>query len=195
MVFCHLLNHALHIAFAITRIGLDVTCNRLVEVESLLRSRSYGRSERHELRDRSHLIAYAHEDIIERIGVQTIFRSRACHHTIDFSILVEIADIGATAESTERVKHHIRRDTCAVALRGIHIHLVFGERLAVERLRNLHFLVFQQLGEEGIDHLVELAHIAALQILHLQVDTVIVTISRDLGHLRGENLGVLDILA
>ena len=195
MVFRHLVYHALHIAFAVTRIGLDEATDRLIQVESFLRCRSHGRGQRHELRNGRHLIAYAHEDIIERRRIQTVFRSRSCHHTIDLAVLVEIAYIRASAECAQRVEHYVRRDACAVALRRVHIYFVFGERFAVERLCDLHFRVFLQLREERIDYLVELTHVAALQILHLQVDTVVVSIARDLRHLSGEDLGVLDILA
>ena len=60
---------------------------------------------------------------------------------------------------------------------------------------NLYLRPLLQGSEEGIDHLVEPAHITALQIFHLQVYTIIITITRYLGHLGGENLGILDILA
>ena len=59
----------------------------------------------------------------------------------------------------------------------------------------MHFRTFLQFRHEVIDYLVEGGHVAALQILHLQVDGVTVTISRDLRHLERDDLCILDVLA
>ena len=78
---------------------------------------------------------------------------------------------------------------------SVDVHLIFGEGLGVERHCHLHLRVLLQFGKEGIDDLVELRHIAALQIFHLQIDSVTVAISRDLRHLEGDDLCIFDILA
>ena len=109
--------------------------------------------------------------------------------------MVEVTDIGTTTICTEGVQDHVRRDACAVALRSVDIDLVFGERLAVERHCHLHFGVFLELGKEVIHHLVELRHIASLQVFHLEVDCVAITVSGDLRHLERNDLCILDVFA
>ena len=57
-------DNALYIAFAKSGVRLNRACDGLIEVEALLGSRSDGRCECHELCYGSHLIPYAHEDIV-----------------------------------------------------------------------------------------------------------------------------------
>ena len=176
----------------------------MIEVKAFLSSRTDSRSERNKLRDRSHFayhFAIYHfsiqfdEDIIQRRRIQTIFRRSARHDTIDLAILVEVTDIRTTAICAKGVQNHIRRDASSVTLRSIDIDLVFREGLAVERHRHLHLGVFLKLSKEVIHNIVELRHVTSLQVLHLQIDCVTVTITRNLRHLKRNDLCVFDILA
>ena len=188
-------DNALYIAFAKSGVRLNRACDGLIEIEALLGSRAHSRCECHELCYGRHLIPYAHEDIVQRIWIESIFGCSACHDSIDLAVLVEVADIRTTAVGSECVKHDVGRYTCPVALCSVDVHLIFGEGLGVERHCHLHLRVLLQFGKEGIDDLVELRHIATLQIFHLQIDSVTVAISGDLRHLEGEDLSILDILA
>ena len=195
MCLCYLFYHFLHITLAVTGARLHGASDRLIEVEAFLCSRTDSRRKRHKLRDRRHLVAYLDEDIIQRRRIQTIFRRSARHDTIDLAILVEVTDIRTTAVCTERVQNHIRGDTGSVTLRSIDIDLVFREGLAVERHCHLHLGVFLKLSEEVIHNIVELRHVTSLQVLHLEIDCVTITITGNLRHLERNDLCVFDILA
>ena len=75
------------------------------------------------------------------------------------------------------------------------MHFEFGESLRISGHSATYLRALLELGEEGIGLVSEVGHVAVTLILHLQVDAVGGTVSRNLRHLERQHLRVLDTLA
>ena len=120
----------MNVTLGVTTAWRHVASDALEQVEMLNVRRTHNLLQTDKLGDRSHLATlYLHEDILQRLWVEAIFRRSRSHDAIDLTKLVEVANICTTAESTQRVEYICRRHTGAVALGSIDVNLILRETL------------------------------------------------------------------
>ena len=159
----------------------------------ILRGRADDLFERHELRQGRHLIV-RHLDIhvVQRRRIQAVLRCRTYPELIDLAELVEVTYIRTAAVRAKGVEYRLGGGSCALALYGIDVHLVF--RIALREgghragdLRTLH-----QFDHKRIRFISEIGEIPVAPILHLQVNAVGCSVSRNLRHLERKNLCIFN---
>ena len=152
--------------------------------------------QRDELRERCHLVViHSYVHVIERRRIEAVLRRSAQQDLIDLTELVEVTHIRTAAVRAQQVQH--RSGGCAgtLTLDRIHMHFVFRETLRIGGHRALYLLALLQFSQENIGLITKITHVAVALILHLQVNAVRRTITRDLRHLERQHLRILDTLA
>ena len=159
----------------------------------ILRGRADNLLERHELREWRHLIVrYLDIHIVQRGRVETILRCGAYPNLIYLTELVEVTHIRTTAVRTEGAEHRLSRGTGAFTLNGIHMHFEFWETLRESGHRARYLLTLHQFHHQRIGLVSKIGEVSIASILHLQVDTIGCTISRNLWHLERQYLRILN---
>ena len=116
---------------------------------------------------------HADEDIVERRGVETVFRGSVGHDAIHLAELVEVTHIGAAAIGAQRAEHDSGRNAGTVALRCIDLDLIFREAFRVGGHRQHDFRPFVEFRKEFVGIGIEIRHGAVLHVLQHQVHAVV----------------------
>ena len=93
-------------------------------IESLHTLRSIDTLDGHELTDWSHLLANAHEDVVQRVLVGTIVRVSLNTHLIELGKFVETGRHRTSVVTAQYLQNLLCRGACTLTLYGIHGELI-----------------------------------------------------------------------
>ena len=167
----------------------------LEEVEVLDVRGTYDLLQAYELGDRGHLAAFhLHEDVLQRLRVESVFGRCCGHDAIDLAILIEVADVCAAAVCSERVEHIGGRHASPVALGRIDVHLILREALRVGGHGGAYLRTLRQFGHELLCMTGELGEVAVGGVFHDEVNVVARAVAGNLRHNEGGDNQLLDVL-
>ena len=163
-----------------------------VEAREALRRVDLGQGD--ELRDRGHVVPDAHEDVVQRRFVHTVFGVRLDDDVVEFGEAVELGGERTAVIALQHGKDFPGGDAGALAFRGIEIHAVLRE-VGVERgAGRTDLRPFPQVVQESGGDLVEVADVAALGVLYEELESVGGAVAGDHRHRGGEDGGFIDVV-
>ena len=182
------------VARRITVGGRTVHGDRTVHVEAVQHLGAVNPRQIYELAQGSHLAAArTHVDVVERLGVETVFRIGLHRHIVHFREPVDVRNILAAVVACQRREDRGRRYAGTLGLRRVDVHHVLREvdvegRVCAGDLRTL-----VQRADELQVNIVEFGQVAAGLVLQVHGETGRGSVTRDHRRSHGEDLCVLDV--
>ena len=166
----------------------------VVHVESAQYLRSIYFGEFDELADRGHFtVLHPHIDVVERFGVESVFRIGLDHYAVNFREAVDVRNVLSAVIARKSRKDVRRRDARTFGLRCIDVHHILREIDVEGRIGHLDFRPLVERVDVLQVDVVEVRDVTACTVLQVHFETGRSTVAGD--HRGGycEDLRILDV--
>ena len=188
------LNGADGVARRISVGGGAVHGDRAVHVEAVEHFGAVNPRQVHELSQRSHLpVVRTHEDVIERLGVETVFRVGLNRHIVHLREAVDVRNVLAAVVTRKRRENRVGRYAGAFGLRRVDAYDVLREVDVEGRVGHCDLRTLVQRSDEPQVDVVEVGQAAVRLILQVHGEAGRGAVTRNHRRRHGEDLRVLDI--
>ena len=168
--------------------------DRTVHVEAVQHLGAVNPFQIHKLSQGSHLaVVGAYEDVVERFGVETVFRVGLDRHVVHLREPVDVRDVLPAVVTRKRRKDRVGRDAGPFGLCRVDAHDVLREVDVEGRVGAFDLRALVQRPDELQVDVVEVRQAAVRLVLQVHGETGRGTVTRDHRRCHGENLCILDV--